>query len=349
MLHAEVQPYLDDDRFEVFSPRIPHVNALDPNIVAYYLFAKDTVDAKGWFWLGHLFSQRTPNKSLWDFAKICSTVSEKIPDLGFKFVTSLGSVSRADKREADYEQMLQLFSEVLCIKQILEMPWPENTDFFYEPEGNNGKRPELRVIQYGIAYNFEVKAPSLLKHQRKRSEAPMQIPARMHPDVMAAIRQSDREVLLPRDNPIKEFLIDANEKFSGFGRENGANILLIVWDDFIYEPLASLLSPEAGLLTENTFHVMDERPVIYDHIDAVICLRHLNVFQEALAERELSDGRSSMFDFGANPYTPNVLIRTPWGNEIPEFFADGLNALENDDDRLTSVAEYRIQDYVIWI
>jgi hypothetical protein len=53
---------------------------------------------------------------------------------------------------------------------------------------------------------------------------------------------------LPRDNPVKDFLVSADAKFEHF-KETDANfigVLVIIWDDFIYEPISSLISESAG-------------------------------------------------------------------------------------------------------
>lgn len=84
--------------------------------------------------------------------------------------------------------------------------------------------------------------------------------------------------MLPRDNPIKDFLISANEKFRIFKQSNAAflSTLVIVWDDFIYEPISAISPPQAGLFTENSFAKDDDgNPLKFEYVDCVIITRHL--------------------------------------------------------------------------
>jgi hypothetical protein len=51
-------------------------------------------------------------------------------------------------------------------------------------------------------------------------------------------------VLLPRDNPVKDFLLSADAKFAAFKAQHltFTSALVIVWDDFIQEPRTCTLS-----------------------------------------------------------------------------------------------------------
>jgi len=117
--------------------------------------------------------------------------------------------------------------------------------------------PEFRSATGGIFYCAEVKTPALLKQQRLRSRGNIvQLPARF--DGAKEIAQNiagEDNILLPRDNPIKDFLESSNQKFESYQRyyPEDYRLLLIVWDDYIYEPISVLLSPFKGLLTPNSF------------------------------------------------------------------------------------------------
>ena len=158
-------------------------------------------------------------------------------------------------------------------------------------------------------------------------------------------------VTLPRDNPVKDFLASANEKFAGF-KERNANfigILAIVWDDYIYEPVTSLLHDRCGLLTEQSF-AKDEtgQPLRYPNLDYVVVVRHLSYLMVDAAERALPD-REDGFDFGAAGALPNVAIRLEHARELPAFVMEGFRAVAWDDERLQGVADYRPQDIVFWL
>lgn len=292
--------------------------------------------------LNYLYKLPQKNSDLMKFASLCAEAQQQVPGLGDEYIKNLGQLNKGVEH---YDQILQLFAEVFAIDKILKMPWDENAKFLHEPKGTNGKSPDFRVINNGKAYNFEVKAPSLLKHQSERKRCNFQIPSRK-PD---NFKDMLSDALLPRDGPVLDFLKSADEKFDGHERSEGANILVILWDDFIYEPLGSLTDSNTGLLTENSYQKIDEKPLIYKNIDAVIVLRQLHVFQYALAEKPLGDDRCSMFDLSTNPYIPNIFIQTRWGNLSPEFILESFGALHNDDKFLENIAEYRNQDLVMWI
>lgn len=333
----------------IFSKPIPHVSARCPDAISFYLATKDLVLASGWHWLGYHYNSPWVDTNIWSFANLCVRAERRLSGLGIRYINELAHLGGPERDERRYEQMLQLFAEVFAIDRVLQMPWGDEAEFYFEPRGKNELRPDFRVECKAGKYNFEVKSPSLLTHQRLRAEASVQLPVRMKRELTNSVREKNPDALLPRDNPVKDFLVSADAKFSGFPRNSGANILVIVWDDFVYEPIGTLLSDFAGLLTNNSFYRSGDEAVIFENIDTVICVRHMNVFQEALAERPLPDGRADMFDLSHNPFAPNVFIRTPWGNACPQFIVERFGALMHDDERLHNIAEYRIPEYIFYV
>jgi hypothetical protein len=115
--------------------------------------------------------------------------------------------------------------------------------------------------------------------------------------------------------PTKDFLASADAKFEPFKAQGPCqSVLVIVWDDFIYEPITSLTSaPAKGLLTPQSFaKSADNVPLTFPHIDAVIVIRHLTYFIKAAREQPLVE-RSHAFDFGDDTALSNVLIPVPGG------------------------------------
>ena len=348
-MHADIQRYYSDARRFALSKPIPHMHAQCPDTIAFYLAAKDLVLGSGWHWLRYLYKLPGPDANMLKFANLCVRAERRLPGLGVRYINELAHLGGPERDERRYEQMLQLFAEVFVISRILMMPWGDTAQFFFEPLGANRLRPEFRVVDIDGAYNFEVKSPSLLSHQRLRAAANVQLPVRITKEFTASVQMKNPGALLPRDNPVKDFLVSADQKFSGFSRDGGANVLVIVWDDFIYEPIGSLVSDFSGLLTGNSFYRLDGEAVIFENVDAVVCARQMNVFQEAFAERPLPDDRADMFDLSRNPLTPNVFIPTPWGNACPQFVLESLGALLHDDERLQTIAEYRIPEYIFYV
>ena len=160
---------------------------------------------------------------------------------------------------------------------------------------------------------------------------------------------SDDQITLPRDNPVKDFLISTDQKFSDFGEVEGANVLVIVWDDFVYEPITSLINEKTGLLTENSYYKDEDGfTVEFSNIDGVIVVRHLSYFYEGLAGRELPD-RHGIFDFGGHDSLPNVFFPTRWGKKVPCFIIDSLRALDYRSKVFERTAEYKPLEMVMWI
>ncbi|QOL79679.1 hypothetical protein [Pseudooceanicola spongiae] len=320
------------------------------DICCMYLFAVDLITANDWHWLKYHFSQYRPHSVGLALASRCAKIEAKMPNEGVSFVSRIASLSNRQSDRMHYQQILQVLAEILVIERVLGLSWPENTSFFLEPAGRTGKRPELMVSTPDHQFLFEVKSPSLLDHQAKRASNGIQLPHRgLVPLEQIDELVSDQSVTLPRDTPVKDFLVSCEKKFSGFPTVPGANISVIVWDDYIYEPIGSLLGIRGGLLTLDTWNIDSSGdPVTYPSIDGIILIRHMTYFQRALAEDDLID-RHGLFDFGSATALPNVFIQNPNGREVPESIKTGLRAIDVEDKRLAHMAEYHVQDYVFWM
>ena len=144
-------------------------------------------------------------------------------------------------------------------------------------------------------------------------------------------------------------LVSAEEKFGDFEQADGANVLIIVWDDYIYEPITSLVNERTGLLMEGSyFRDVEDNAIEFPNVDGVIVIRHLSYFYEGLADRPLPD-RAGPFDFGGAEALPNVAFPTRWGRDVPAFIYNGLRAVDFRDEGLKVFADYRPQDVVMWI
>ncbi len=91
--------------------------------------------------------------------------------------------------------------------------------------------------------------PRLLEHARLRGSRPVQAGGRIFtPEQFQELAGGKDKLTLPRDNPMKKFLISADEKFARFHAEDPEfyGLLAIVWDDFIFEVVTALLHPTAN-------------------------------------------------------------------------------------------------------
>lgn len=314
-------------------------------------FVVEMIEERGWHWFAYHFCGVAPTHFARTLIDACVDCETNIPGLGRDLIRDIGRIGGVEGHEPHYEQLLQKLAELLVLRQLLVLPWPEGTTFAHEPTVNGqGPRPELKASVDGLDFLFEVKAPSLTLHGRNRGANDLQLPARVFDREDVERLAGAGGLTLPRDNPVKDFLVDANRKFARFKAEGRTiSILIIVWDDFIQEPISVLTHERCGLLTPQSYF-KDARnlPVIFPNIDAVILVRHLTYFSEAAAERPMPE-RQNAFDFGDEQSLPNVLIPVQGGEDIPEFIIDGLRAYPLDHGLLRFAADYHAPNLIIWI
>jgi hypothetical protein len=312
---------------------------------------------KEWHWFRWHFerSLRGPEHPLCkSFVDACLDCERVIPGFAVGIVDRMASIGGREKFEPHFEQLLQLLSEIHVIKQVLTFDWGSSeTKFQWEPRPRLGKKnPELLIEQSQLAIGIEVKCPALRDHIRKRSTNPIQLPARSDALRSAAqnLRKPTDDVTLPRDNPVKDFLISADEKFAPFKRENPdfVGVLVIVWDDFIYEPLTALLSDLSGLFTKNSFHTdAAGLPARFENVDGVVLIRHLHQIDRAASDKPLTDGCRHALDYGeANTFPYKVLVQNPNGRLVPDALQRCLQTRTPSADL---GAEYVPQDMIFWL
>ena len=246
---------------------------------------------------------------------------------------------------------MQKLAELFVLRQLLGLDWPHGTAFEHKPAVTaNGKRPELCVVTPERAYLFEVKTPSLLEHTEVCNRNPVQAPSRAFPQNLWKYLADGGGLTLPRDNPVEDFLMDADKKFGQFKAVSVyTSILVIVWDDHVYEPITILTHQECGLLTPSSYFTDTAGTVVqFSNTDAVILICHLNNIQNAAADRPLGD-RSHALDLGTVHDLPNVFIPIAAQLDFPALIRDGLRARPLDDSACQHASEYRPQDMVFWL
>ncbi|ABE51500.1 hypothetical protein [Methanococcoides burtonii] len=321
------------------------------------LYAIESDIIKKWHWFKYHFEFYSENrehpfaKSIIDSCLVCE---DFIPGYAKKFIDDISQISGIDKKTNEkqslkhYQQLFQRLAELLIIKQVVTYEWPENTKFFYEPtSGKSKKNPELVVELNKFKIGIEVKAPSLLDHIQKRNNNKIQATAR---NGLTDKFKENEEVTLPRDNPVKDFLISADQKYNSF-KENEKcfyGILVIVWDDFIYEPITTLTDKFSGLFTQNSFAKnSNDETLKFENVDSVIIVRHLHQFGNAAGECPLINNCMDAMDFGSEGRSlPNVYVKNPASNGVPEGILECLRAYSPDEKM---GAEYMPQDMVIWL
>jgi len=189
---------------------------------------------KKWHWFNYHFSHRLYGRVhplAESFIEVCLLCEQRIPGFAKKMVDDIASLSGKENYEPHYEQLLQKLAEILIICQVATYDWGNEVNINYEPTaGSSKKNPEIVVNSNDFHVGIEVKAPALFSHIRARKSTELQIVARS--SYARHIMQGRKTVTLPRDNPIKDFLISANNKFDQFKAENQAfiGLLIIVWE-----------------------------------------------------------------------------------------------------------------------
>jgi hypothetical protein len=248
----------------------------------------------------------------------------------------------------NYDQILSIFAEIAAAFRAIQIADKVDSKpiFMREPKAlKNSKNPEFSSSTFGQKYCVEVKAPKIRSHQLGRKSGFQFVSRSDHWLKMA--KDYSGNVILPKDNPIKDYLVSANQKFEVYKRinEHDYRILFIFWDDYIYEPMNALLHPLSGLFTENSFH-RDEsgKIIIFENVDCVILSRHLMYFQQILADKKPIDPIEHAFDL--NTDLPLIFVQNPHGRELPLGFVEQFNAIP-PHPMLGS--EYQIADIIFWM
>lgn len=280
--------------------------------------------------------------------RLVTDIEEKLPGAGRDYIKKIENINGREKFVPHYDQLLQVLSEMLIVHRTLKFDWDVSRSFAYEPKaGNSNMNPELVVNTKAFSLVIEAKAPEFVKKQNERANREFQLPTRS-----PFINTFDKEeIMLPRDNVIKDFLLSANSKFKSFKKEipKFYGILVIVWDDFVYEPISALLNVQAGLFTENSFASdANGNPFIYENIDAVVITRHLVNIVHGTRGKPLPHPIEHALDYGRKEEFPyKIIIKNPFINTvIPEEIIDCYQVYENLE-KLGS--EYDSIDLIKWI
>lgn len=308
------------------------------------------------------------------FVDACLDCERVIPSFAFSMSDRMTSISGREKFAPHYEQLLQLLAELHVLHQILTFEWGDQVKFHWEPTAGSSKRnPELLIEHPDLVIGIEVKCPALLDHARRRAANPFQLPSRSDLLLLAATSAAGTlrelhaaiptetlstitaQITLPRDNPIKDFLISADEKFTPFKRQyrNFYGLLVVVWDDYVFEPISALLNLFTGLFTENSFYRdRTGHPVAFKNVDGVLLIRHLHQIVNATTDRPLLYGCKHALDYGEETLYPwKVLIQNPNGAPMAPAILRRCLQMDPLSDALVSEVldcDYGPQDLIHW-
>lgn len=303
----------------------------------------------GWHWLSYNFTFGSEGSMY--FAPLTLTALDKVdqvmPGYADAMLTRLEGMGGREKNMDDYAAIIQWLAELVVMFHLARHTWPDAPIFEMEPRvAGSKKNPEAVIRVPGVgSLGVEVKAPKLEKHRLDRGSAPWQMVERGSIDPASL----EGGVTLPRDNPIKDFLISADAKFAGFrdAYEDFRSVLVIVADDYVNEPLSALLSPASGLLTPNSFHKDEAGNIVtYPNVDAIVIVRHQHQFRLGMANESAVDQRKHFLDYGGrDDFPPHVVIPNPTGQALRPEWLEALGAWPLE---ALNGAEYNPGGVVMW-
>jgi hypothetical protein len=245
------------------------------------------------------------------------------------------------------ESLYQILGEIYCTRGAAEKADILQTKALLTIEpGTGSKNPEFESCSDSKWYAVEVKTPALIAYRRTRTEQDLQLTTRLPRELF-----HDKEKTLPRDNPVKDFLISADAKYAIYRqqREHAFRILTIVWDDYLHEAVAALISPVSGLLTANSFHRDgDGKPILFPNIDGVVLCRYQHWIVRAFRNDPMDDpvyGPIEFLDYH-EPEPPKAFIQNPSGRTVPGGVLTSLNARPIAQCK---GAEYSPVEMIMWI
>lgn len=274
-------------------------------------------------------------------------IGQKIPNADVDLIKKISSINGSERNLAHYEQLMQILSEILVIRQIANFPWNEKVEFEYVPKvGSSKKNPEVNIKLESKIIGLEVKSPCLVEHRNNRKKNPFQLVSRnpLNKILPKGI------ITFPRDNPIKDFLISADEKFISFKEHypNYIGILFIVWDDFINEPISALINNPKGLFGSESF-AKDKKgeKLKFKNVDFVVISRHRYLLHQMAGELIYDYHVENPLDYGKMDVFPfKVFIQNP--NSEAELTKDIIDCFQIFTPSEQLGAEYTPTDIVSW-
>lgn len=304
-----------------------------------------------WHWLQYNFARPPEGEPERHFARVTLNAliqcEQAMTGYAEDMLERLAACGGREKNVDDYEAILAWLAELTVVRHFVCWDWPWPVTIQHEPTAPGSKlNPEIVVNDGTFRLGVEVKTPKLGEHAARRGSSTHQLLARLPKELVGL---SGVAPLLPRDNPVKDYLSSANAKFSGFRASdpNFRSVLVIVWDDYVNEPVSALLSPSSGLLTSSSFdRAADGQRRQYPNLDAVVLLRHQHQLRRGMAGQGPADQRMHFLDYGVpGHFPPNAVIPCPDGLQLEPAQADALCA-----EPLTPFlgAEYQPAEHVIW-
>lgn len=278
-----------------------------------------------------------------NFVNALYDIEQSVPGYAKKTIDWVSKINKDN-----FEQIIQIFSEVLVLRKVVETANPESIT--EEPTARkNGKNPEFRALLQGGFCAIEVKTASLYKFGSERQEG-IQITTQFNEIDLNTLRETGK-IVNSRALKMKDYLVNTQEKFEEYRKDSqykdDFRLLSIIWDDYINEPVSALTNKNCGLLTDQSFYEESK----FSNIDGVIIVRHIHQFFRNLLYGELvhygKEGIYDSFDY-FNPVISAVFVQNPFGREVPLNIINGLGATPHTVFYNLPVAEYQPTDLIDW-
>lgn len=279
----------------------------------------------------------------------CFHIEKRLEGYSKKFIKKIASFK--EKNLEHYDQLLQFSAELIVISHLAESLGDEWI-FEEEPIANGSKKnPEISVSNGEITLLVEVKSPRFHEFQKTRTQTGVQLPSRINGFQEMAKSVYGENPSLPRDNIIKDFLISADTKFKNFKLEdkNILSVLVIVWDDYIYEPISSLKNDFTGLLTEQSYYKdKNQKAVKFQNIDNIVLLRNMTeVVKCTIHDINPTSGLSHPLDYGKKGIALPKSLFTVNSHDKEDFILELFECTRQV--HLEHFADYKAQDLIMWM
>lgn len=180
----------------------------------------------------------------------------------------------------------------------------------YEPRVRPGstKNVEGLAIVRGINLEIEAKCPALFDYtqQFRTLSASNLYAVNQYLTRTPGPRPEGGDTVLPQDNRVKDFLVSADEKFSGTFSNTRTSLLFIAWSHDVGEPLQALLG-RSGLLTSDSFARRT-----YPNIGGIVVSDSYGLFNDVFARP----------NYRVNPLAftqaDSYFIQNPAAPDVPE-------------------------------
>lgn len=298
-----------------------------------------------WHWFSYQFNPHQHHFFSASIIDACYNIEAVLEGYTKQFAKKLSSISNKPKFEPHYEQLLQLLAELHVLNHLALTQ--KGSRFLLEPTSTDSpKNPEVGIFNEQNEMYVEVKCKEFLRYHRKRGGTALQLTARVNTfKEYAELEFGNSEILYPPDNVVKDFLVSANDKFSGLKKTNpqAINVLVIVWDDYIFEPITALLYEQSGLLTPNSFFKLNGENAKFDSISGIILVRHVHLLVDATRDEFFLP-----FSWDSPVSLPKAFIPVNCSGKEAEHIMSSFNA-DHIDGLSNIAADYKPLDLVHWI